>query len=378
MVMSPNRPECTIARPTKVHRPTAAPAARIAPSRVASGQARAAPRGTSRTSPAASRSCLARKKAAAGLRNRGRSRSAGGAIQTRSAKAERAKPSAISRQAPPVAGRYRRTAYSAAPTPASWTTFNARLPRYPGTGTAPSDAASPTIRYQNQAPCGRPRKDALCIAGPPSFRSAAYTRRCPSSRAGPGCSPGCRSVSPGSPQVSGRGADRIHMESAPDVASDASRFVHVGRQPIYDTAGQVVAFELLFRASAGSDRSGRGDASATVAVIVNTFGEFGLADMAGELPCFVNLTRDFLTGRMPLPFGPQQSVLEALETVEIDDEVLAGVAKLAGQGYRIALDDFVRGSSHERLLELASVVKLDLQATSPEDLARIAATGARY
>jgi EAL and modified HD-GYP domain-containing signal transduction protein len=161
-------------------------------------------------------------------------------------------------------------------------------------------------------------------------------------------------------------------------ASEPSRFVHVGRQPIYDAAGRVVAFELLFRGARDSDRSGRGDAAATVQVIINTFGEFGLADIAGGLPCFVNLTRDFLTGRLPLPFGPEQAVLEILETVNVDDEVAAGVDRLVEQGYAIALDDFVRGSSHERLLKQASVVKLDLLGTGPEDLDEIVAMCAAY
>jgi EAL and modified HD-GYP domain-containing signal transduction protein len=168
------------------------------------------------------------------------------------------------------------------------------------------------------------------------------------------------------------------MEPVTVSASVPSRFVHVGRQPIYDAYGHVVAFELLFRAGPGADRAGRADASATVQVINNTFGELGLDDIAGDLPCFVNLTREFLTGKLPLPFGPERAVLEVLETVEVDDEVAAGVARLAAQGYAIALDDFVRGSSHERLLGLASVVKLDVLDTRPEDLAEIVATCARY
>ena len=168
------------------------------------------------------------------------------------------------------------------------------------------------------------------------------------------------------------------MVHPPVGTSAPSRFVHVGRQPIYDGSGRVVAFELLFRGSRDSESSGRGDAAATVQVIINTFGEFGLTDIAGGLPCFVNLTREFLTGRLPLPFGPEQAVLEVLETVEVDDEVAAGVDRLVEQGYAIALDDFVRGSSHERLLKQASVVKLDLLGTSPEDLAEIVATCAAY
>jgi EAL and modified HD-GYP domain-containing signal transduction protein len=72
------------------------------------------------------------------------------------------------------------------------------------------------------------------------------------------------------------------------------------------------------------------------------------------------MTREFLVGDLPLPFEPERVVLEVLETVEIDEEVIAGVAALAARGFKIALDDFVWGSGHERLLGLASYVKLDV------------------
>jgi EAL and modified HD-GYP domain-containing signal transduction protein len=62
----------------------------------------------------------------------------------------------------------------------------------------------------------------------------------------------------------------------------------------------------------------------------------------------------------------------------VDDEVAAGVDRLVELGYAIALDDYVHGSSHERLLKLASVVKLDLLDTPIEDLREIAASCAGY
>jgi c-di-GMP-related signal transduction protein len=136
--------------------------------------------------------------------------------------------------------------------------------------------------------------------------------------------------------------------------------VHVGRQPIFDSSGAVVAFELLFRGSFDAVEAGRQDTFATSQVIINAFTEFGMAEVAGDRLCFLNLTTEFLTGELSLPFGPERVVLEVLETVVIDDEVLAGITALVEAGYRIALDDFVWGSGHERLLDLASYVKLDL------------------
>ncbi|WP_328476717.1 HDOD domain-containing protein [Actinoplanes sp. NBC_00393] len=136
--------------------------------------------------------------------------------------------------------------------------------------------------------------------------------------------------------------------------------VHVGRQPIFDASGAVVAYELLFRGRMDDVASGRQDTYATSTVMINVFTEFGIAEVAGRRPCFINLTREFVTGRLPLPFGPEQVVLEILETVEVDDEVIDGITALAQAGYKIALDDFVWGSGHEQLLGLASYVKLDL------------------
>src|SRR2546423_3429914 len=152
---------------------------------------------------------------------------------------------------------------------------------------------------------------------------------------------GCRR----SPQVPAGTADPTLMVHPPVGTSAPSRFVHVGRQPIYDGSGRVVAFELLFRGSPDSESSGRGDAAATVQVIINTFGEFGLTDIAGGLPCFVNLTREFLTGRLPLPFGPEQAVPEVLETGMIAHAGPPGPARPAPPANRLRPAAFPAGSS---------------------------------
>ena len=141
---------------------------------------------------------------------------------------------------------------------------------------------------------------------------------------------------------------------------DGTQLVHVGRQPIFDVRGDVVAYELLFRGSMESVAAGRQDTYATSTVMINAFTEFGINEVAAGRLCFINLTREFLSGDLDLPFGPGQVVLEVLETVEIDDEVIAGITALCESGYQIALDDFVWGSGHERLFDLASYVKLDL------------------
>lgn len=143
-------------------------------------------------------------------------------------------------------------------------------------------------------------------------------------------------------------------------AVDITQLVHVARQPIFDVQGLVVGYELLFRGRLDDVEASQRDTSATSQVIVTAFTEFGLPEVVRDRLCFINMTREFLVGDLTLPIGPEQVVLEVLESITIDDEVLAGVTALSEAGYRIALDDFVWGLGHDKLFSIASYVKLDM------------------
>lgn len=160
-------------------------------------------------------------------------------------------------------------------------------------------------------------------------------------------------------------------------AVEVTQVVHIGRQPIYNLDRVVIGYELLFR-SATQTPADLGGTYATGQVIVNAFTEFGVEKLVGDRLCFINLTRHFLVGELPLPFDPDRVVLEVLETVVIDDKVIEGVYDLVRRGYRIALDDFVLGNGHEKLLGVASYVKLDVLGTDPDDLRTIAETCRPY
>lgn len=138
------------------------------------------------------------------------------------------------------------------------------------------------------------------------------------------------------------------------------QFVHVGRQPIWNRDNELVGYELLFRSGERATSASQNGSGASSQVIVSAFTDFGLEQLLGRRLGFVNLTRDFLVGRLAVPFEPGLAVLEVLETVTVDDEVLAGVRALTELGYAIALDDFELGGGHERLLPLASYVKIEV------------------
>ncbi|TQS39566.1 HDOD domain-containing protein [Cryptosporangium phraense] len=155
--------------------------------------------------------------------------------------------------------------------------------------------------------------------------------------------------------------------SAEPVA-DNTWTLYVARQPIVDRDGRLIAYEMLFRDEPGATTASERAAAATSRVLVNTFAEFGLERLVGDKLGFVNLTREFLVGELPLPFAPELAVCEVLETVEVDDEVYAGVAALARDGYAIALDDFVWGTAHDRLLPFATYIKFEVAGVDPDVL----------
>jgi EAL and modified HD-GYP domain-containing signal transduction protein len=139
----------------------------------------------------------------------------------------------------------------------------------------------------------------------------------------------------------------------------------VGRQPIFDANLGVRGYELLFRDPSFPGLNG--DAM-RAGVLVHAGLDVGLRSLVGDKLAFVNATRAFLVGEQELPFPPSQTVVEILENVRRDPEVVAGCRQLAKSGYRLALDDYV-WEDDDPLLDLVSIVKLDVLALTPAQLA---------
>jgi EAL and modified HD-GYP domain-containing signal transduction protein len=139
----------------------------------------------------------------------------------------------------------------------------------------------------------------------------------------------------------------------------------VGRQPIYDAARNIVAYEVLYRCNASSAEFEDGDA-ATARVLVNILTEIGLDQISGSKPLFINCTRYFLEHEPVLP--PDRCTLEILETVAVDQATVDAVARQHRRGYKIALDDFEFRKEWDPLLKLADYVKVDVRQHQGEGL----------
>ena len=145
--------------------------------------------------------------------------------------------------------------------------------------------------------------------------------------------------------------------------------VLLGRQPIVNRAGAIVAYELLFRGDAVNAAMISDDQSATDRVILNAISQFGVAGSLGQHRGFVNIGRASLSSDSILLLEPNRFTLEILENVEIDSEVEAECRRLRQAGFQIALDDVI---AIERIpphvLALVDIVKIDLRSVAMAEL----------
>jgi EAL and modified HD-GYP domain-containing signal transduction protein len=157
------------------------------------------------------------------------------------------------------------------------------------------------------------------------------------------------------------------LESVASTPSQAEVFV--ARQPIYDSAMSVTAYELLYRHSSRVMTGQINDPGrATLHVITNAAVEIGLERLAGGLPIHIDYPHELLVTTPELPLRPELAVIEVLEPVPAGSEVIEGIKALRARGHRIALADYSARASDPKLLELADIAKIDIGKIGPTEL----------
>lgn len=151
-------------------------------------------------------------------------------------------------------------------------------------------------------------------------------------------------------------------DSVPSEAPQLQNYC-IALQPICDGELSHVADELLYRESATSTRadlSSEQAVTATARVCHIAFYEIGVRRLVGDRQLFVNAPRDWLLKPELLPPDIDRVVIEVLEDVAADPEVLASLKHIRSLGYAIALDDFVLNEQTRPLLDVATIVKIDM------------------
>lgn len=155
--------------------------------------------------------------------------------------------------------------------------------------------------------------------------------------------------------------------------------IFVARQPIFKRNKEVFAYELLFRSGLTNYFDPLQDGEeATSKVITNSFLLIGIATITEGKKAFINFSEEMLLQGYPALFPKEIAVVEVLETVGATPEVVQACEKLVGEGYVLALDDFLYEERFLPLIKLAKIIKFDIRQMSLAELERQVKIVSRY
>jgi len=152
-----------------------------------------------------------------------------------------------------------------------------------------------------------------------------------------------------------------------------SKDAFIARQPILNSEGNLIAYELLFRKRKGDTESSIiDDMQATAQVLDNAINNIGVTNLVGNRKAFVNCSYDLLISDILYILDPKIFVLEILEAVPIDDKIVEAVKNFREKGYAIAIDDFVPSIEEFKrvlpILPFTNIVKLEFPAIPLGDI----------
>ncbi|MEM5509829.1 EAL domain-containing protein [Pseudoalteromonas sp. AS71] len=136
---------------------------------------------------------------------------------------------------------------------------------------------------------------------------------------------------------------------------------YVARQPIFDAAKGVFAYELLYRDSSNNAFPvGMSDEKATSRLFFNTLMLVGIEKLTANHRAFINLSTDALLDDFPKLLKPETAVIEIVERAVNITAIARRVQALKKEGYIFALDDYDGDIKWEPLLALVDYIKIEV------------------
>ncbi len=136
--------------------------------------------------------------------------------------------------------------------------------------------------------------------------------------------------------------------------------VYIARQPILNTDGFLTAYELLYRENeTNAFASSLTGTEATVSLVSDAVTVFGLSQLTGGKPAFINFTRQLLMDDFAFLLNPEEVVVEILEDTPVDELLVEKVKALKARGYTVAIDDYTGEKQWDVLIPYIDIIKVD-------------------
>ncbi|MBL4580971.1 MAG: HDOD domain-containing protein [Gammaproteobacteria bacterium] len=141
--------------------------------------------------------------------------------------------------------------------------------------------------------------------------------------------------------------------------------VHIVRQPLLNTDMEVYAYDLLYGEVEPAKVSWSNE---SCEIMLSVFLDIGLKVISEDCPSVISITEDFVYGRLPLPFPPDDVVLELPSSLYSRDMSLVPLEALCAKGYKLSLVASDPLDELEGILEYIYMLKVDLEVWSKEQL----------
>lgn len=149
--------------------------------------------------------------------------------------------------------------------------------------------------------------------------------------------------------------------------------VYIARQPIYDAAKRLSAYELLYRQDEKNRYAVGVDGNAATSILVSdAITVFGINNITNGNLAYINFTKKLILDDFALMLSPEEVVIEILEDTIVDDEVIEKLQELKKRGYKIALDDFVGGDAFDDIMDYVDIIKVDFMNAGADNISEIA------
>lgn len=143
--------------------------------------------------------------------------------------------------------------------------------------------------------------------------------------------------------------------------------IYIARQPIFNKAKDVVAYELLYRDPKTQTASIKNPDAATNSVLMGSTLIASFERLLDGKRAFINFTTNLIKDGTPLIFSSNYMIIEILEDVVPDIFLMQRLHELKNKGYTLALDDFTLQYPHTEIIDLVDIIKVDFTLTTPDD-----------
>lgn len=151
--------------------------------------------------------------------------------------------------------------------------------------------------------------------------------------------------------------------------------VFLGRQPIVDVDRQIFGYELLSRNGSNRPLTFDDPDDATRGVMERVLLQWGMSALVGDHFGMINARASLIVRGLHRAMPPEGMIIEICEDTPFDDATVEALQQAHYDGYHFTLDNVSRLGDLEnsRLLELASIVKVELTTAHDAELPRLVA-----